>query len=128
MVGPTTKTKSISSTANSTLVVESHLMPRCSPEKAETTKARVSAPITTSCTVVVFRMPATRSSPAATWSAPRPRLVAEPNTVAKTASRSIARPIGPSARRPSTGRKAAEIRFSRPLRKVEYASASATTA
>ena len=109
-------------------MVDSHLMPRCSPEKAETTNARVRAPITTSSTAVVSGTAVTRSSPAATWSAPRPRLVAEPNTVAKTASRSIARPTGPSVCAPSSGWKAAEMRFGRPLRNVEYASASATTA
>ena len=100
-------------------MVESHLTPRCRPEKADTTNASVSAPMIVNSTARLSGTPATRSRPAATWSAPRPRLVAEPNTVAKTASRSIARPIGPSVRSPSSGANADEMRLPRPLRNVE---------
>ncbi len=41
-VGPTTKTKSMISEASTTLAVESHFTPLCTPEKAERTKAALS--------------------------------------------------------------------------------------
>ena len=72
----------------------------------------------TSWVVRELLTPEVMSSPSATWSAPRPRLVAVPKTVAKTASRSMHLPGAPSARRaPMSGTKAEESRLPRCLRK-----------
>jgi len=60
--------------------------------------------------------------------APRPSDAAEPNSVAKIAQLSMIRPPGPSARLPSSGRKAALISCGRPGRYEPYAMASPTTA
>ncbi len=101
------------------LLVLSHFTPLCRPEKAESTKAAESEQMMISSTVVESSVPVVRLRPLETWSAPRPRLVAVPKTVAKTASRSMARPGAPSARsRPMRGTKAELRRLPRPLRKV----------
>ncbi len=63
----------------------------------------------------------------AIWSAPSPRLVAVPKTVAKTASRSRTFPKRPFARRsPMRGTNTALSRLPRPLRKLAYPRASPT--
>lgn len=112
------KTNTASAAASVMFSVDSHLTPRCSPEKADATNAADSTAITTSCVVRPAATPVVSSRPSATCSAPRPRLVAVPNTVANTASRSISRPGQDSARRaPSSGTNAALSRFPRPLRK-----------
>ncbi|CAM4525067.1 hypothetical protein NONI108955_43065 [Nocardia ninae] len=117
-VGPSTKTNSMSSPASRILTVDSHLTPLCSPENADSTKAALSAPMMMSCTVTVSGAPAVSCKPFATCNAPRPRLVAVPKTVANTASRSMACPAHPCARRsPSNGTKAADNRLPRPFRK-----------
>ncbi len=104
--------------------VESHFTPLWRPEKADRTKAADSDTMITSWTPVVFSTSAVRFSPSATWRAPSPRLVAVPNTVANTASRSIALPGQDSARRaPIRGTKAELSRLPRPLRKPAYARA-----
>ncbi len=101
------------------LIVLSHFTPLCRPEKAESTKAPESEAMMISSTEVESSMPAVMWSPSATWSAPRPRLVAVPKTVANTASRSMALPGRPLARSsPISGTKAALRRLPRRLRNV----------
>ncbi len=117
-VGPSTKTNSISSAASTMFRVDSHLTPLCRPEKADATKAAESATMMISWTAVLSEVPVVSWSPLLTWRAPRPRLVAVPKTVAKTASRSIRCPSRPPARRsPTSGTKAELSRLLRPLRK-----------
>lgn len=118
-MGPSTKTKSIRTAASTRLMVLSHFTPLCRPEKAERTKAADREPMMISSRVTESSTPVVRFSPLETWSAPRPRLVAVPKTVANTASRSMARPAGPPARSsPIRGTKAELRRLPRPLRKV----------
>ena len=100
------------------LVFESHLMPRETPETAETTKAAVSTAMTPmSSALETSPRPATICRPEPICSAPMPSEVAEPKSVAKIAKMSIARPMGPSTtRRPTREVKAAEMSSERRLR------------
>ncbi len=92
-------------------------MPRSTPETADSTKQAVSTAITTTASVLSPPpSPKTSSMPPVIWSAPRPREVAEPNSVAKIAITSMALPGPSAARRPSSGRKVAEMVLPKPLR------------
>ena len=117
IVGPTTKTKSARPMASTMLMLDSHWMPLATPVTADSTNAAVRTammPIRTA--LPTWPTPPTISRPRWIWSAPSPSEVAEPNRVAKMARMSITRPAGPFARSPSSGSKADEISWSRPLR------------
>ncbi|CAM5612473.1 hypothetical protein SBADM41S_04595 [Streptomyces badius] len=114
-----TKTKTMRVAATTRLIELSHFTPPCRPVKAEITKAAPSTAMITSCTPVLWSRPAVRSSPMAICRAPRPRLVAVPKTVAKTASRSRTLPKTPFARRaPMRGTNTALNRLPLPCRKL----------
>ena len=116
-VGPTTNTKTASSRASTMLMLESHWMPLATPETAESTNATVRAAMMPTRTALpTVPMPPTICRPLRICRAPRPSEAAEPKSVAKMASMSITRPPGPWARLPSSGSKAAEISWARPLR------------
>ena len=111
-VGPTTKMKNTRRAAATALALESHLMPRSTPETAEMTKHAVSTAMTSAAaTVPYFSWPKTLARPPVICSAPRPREVAEPKRVARIARVSMPRPAAPSARAPMSGRNAALMRL-----------------
>ena len=118
-VGPSTNTNSARAIASTMLMLDSHWMPLATPETAEATNATVSsAMMATSTGVPTSPNQPLNFSPLPICSAPRPSEAAEPKRVAKIARMSISLPIGPSVRLPSSGPKAAEISWERPLRKV----------
>ena len=105
-VGPTTNRNRTSTPAATALALERYFTPRSMPVTAETTKHSVRNPITATARVLLSPpSPKTLSMPPVICSAPSPSDVAEPNSVAKIAITSIALPIGPAARSPSSGRK-----------------------
>ncbi len=111
-VGPTTNRNSTSSAAAMALALERYLMPRSTPDTADSTKQPVSTAITTTARVLLPPpRPKMSSIPPVICSAPRPSDVAEPNRVAKMAMTSIALPGPWVARSPSSGRKVAETRL-----------------
>ncbi len=111
------------------LMLDSHWMPLATPDTAEAMKATVRMTMTmTSKVVPALSTQPLNSMPLPICRAPRPSDAAEPNSVAKIASMSMARPTGPSARAPISGRNAEEMRCDRPLRNVPYAIAMPTTA
>ena len=73
------------------------------PDTAEATNASVSTAMITTARPVVDSTSQTKLSPLPICSAPSPSEVALPNIVAKIARMSIALPIGPFTRSPSTG-------------------------
>ena len=96
-VGPTTNTNSASAKASTMLMLDSHWMPRATPETADSTKATVSTVMMTIRTVLpVSPIPPTMCRPLRICSAPRPSDAAEPNSVAKIASMSMTLPQGRS--------------------------------
>ena len=87
-------------------------MPFSTPETAETTKQAVRTAITATASVLLPPpSPNTSSMPPVICRAPRPSEVAEPNSVAKIATTSMALPGPWLARSPSSGRNVAEIRL-----------------
>lgn len=111
------------------LMFDSSWMPRATPETALRMKQMVSTEMsTTSPMRPRFSTQPTLFRPAWICSAPIPSEAAEPNSVAKIASMSMTLPMGPSTRGPSSDRKADEMSWVRPLRKVPYAMATPTTA
>jgi hypothetical protein len=102
------------------LTLDSHWMPRATPETAEATKAAVSTTMMpTSSPLPTLPAQPRISTPLPICSAPSPSEAAEPNSVAKMASTSMTLPTGPSARRcPSSGANAALISCRRPRRNV----------
>jgi hypothetical protein len=127
-VGPATSRKSSNNAASPMFVLLSHWMPLCTPETAESTNAAVRTAMI--ATAIPFEIETSQRMfmPPLIWSAPSPSDVALPNSVAKIARPSIARPIGPSTRSPSSGRNAVLIRLRCPLRNTKYASARPTIA
>ena len=120
LVGPTTNTNSASASARTMLMLDSHWIPLATPDTAEATNAIVSTAMIATRRVVptVFRKPPAISPPPI-CSAPRPSEAAEPNSVAKIARMSIARPNTPSVpRAPSSGLKAELMSWRRPRRNV----------
>jgi hypothetical protein len=95
---------------------------------AESKKATVVTPMMISCRPIPFGRPKLSPNPAPIWRVPSPRETATPNKVAMIARTSIAFPIGPLARFPSRGESTALIKPGLSLRKLKYATASATTA
>jgi hypothetical protein len=87
------------------LMLDSHWIPRSTPETAEATNAAVrTAMIPTSTPLPTLPAQPRISTPLPICSAPRPREAADPNSVAKMARTSMIRPAGPVARRsPSNG-------------------------
>ena len=99
------------------LKLDSHWMPRATPDTAESTNAQVSTammPIRTA--FPVSPIPPTICRPLRICNAPRPSEAADPNSVAKIASMSMTLPQPPWARSPSSGSNAALISWKRPLR------------
>ena len=117
-VGPTTNTKTASTAASTMLMLDSHWMPRATPDTADSTKQIVSTTMISTSTVVPNELIQPASCiPVRICNAPMPSEAAEPNSVANSASTSISRPIGPSTRRlPSSGRNAELISWLRPRR------------
>jgi hypothetical protein len=91
------------------LMLDSHWMPRDTPDIADATKANVSsATMETSSMVPALPTQPTVSMPEPICSAPRPSEAAVPNIVAKMARMSMILPMGPSTRlRPNNGVNAA---------------------
>jgi hypothetical protein len=84
---------------------------------AETTKHPVRTQITRSASATLSPVPSnTLSRPPVICSAPRPSEVADPNSVAKIATTSIAFPGARPAASPINGRNVAEIKLPYPLR------------
>ncbi|MDR6117187.1 hypothetical protein QE370_000371 [Aeromicrobium sp. SORGH_AS981] len=118
-VGPTTNTNTARASASTMLVFDSHWMPRSMPETADRMNSTVSTVMMATRAILPgWSIQPLNCRPAPICRAPRPRLAAEPNSVAKMARMSMTRPAGPSARRPMSGRKAEEMSCERPLRKV----------
>jgi hypothetical protein len=115
-VGPTTSRNVSSRTASTMLPFDSHWTPRWTPDTAETTNMAVSTAMITTANPFETSTSQRKFIPLLICSAPRPSEVALPKSVAKIASPSMPRPIGPSTRSPSSGRNADEIRFGAPLR------------
>ena len=111
-VGPTTKRKNASSAAAIALALESHLMPFSTPLTAEITKQAVRTAITTVASdLLPSPRPNTSSIPPVICRAPRPSEVAEPKSVAKIATTSMALPGPCLARAPRSGVKAPDTRL-----------------
>src|SRR5690606_2358301 len=95
-VGPPMNTMSASTTARTTLMFDSHWMPRSIPETAEATNAAVSTAmmITSTGEETEGMMPADWMPPPI-WMAPSPREQADPNSVARIARMLMTRPPVP---------------------------------
>ena len=119
-VGPATNTKIASISASTMLMLDSHWMPRETPDTAEATKASVSSATTaTSSSVPASPTQPRTSMPEPIWRAPSPSEAAVPNMVAKMARMSMILPIGPSTRlRPNSGMNDELINCRRPIRYV----------
>ena len=102
-VGPTMSRKASREMASTMFKLLSHWIPRCTPETADRTKARVSTAMIATATPFDDSTPHRKSRPLLICSAPRPSDVALPNSVAKIARMSIDLPIGPFTRSPISG-------------------------
>ncbi len=96
-VGPTTKRKNTSSTAAIALALERNWTPFSMPVTAESTKHVVRTAMTTTVSHLDWPLPKTSSRPPVICRAPRPREVADPKSVAKMATTSMALPGPPLA-------------------------------
>ena len=111
-VGPTTNKKSTRTTAAIALAFDRNCTPFSIPVTAETTKHAVRTQITRSASATLSPVPSkTLFNPPVICRAPRPREVAEPNSVAKIATMSIAFPGARPAASPISGRNVADIRL-----------------
>ena len=124
-VGPSTNTASASRPAMTRLALESHLMPRPRPDRADARNSAVVTAMMTTCAVVLTGTPATAASPLLICSAPMPSEAATPNAVAMTAS-TLA--TGPSRRTGAQGSDSTAVLTSAapPRRNWKKAMASAT--
>ncbi len=102
-VGPAMKMNASSATATTMLKLLRNCTPLPTPETAESTNKRVSTAMITTASPVELSTPQTKLRPLLICSAPSPSEVALPNIVAKMARMSIALPIGPLTRSPSSG-------------------------
>ena len=121
-------TKRSRKTAITMLPLESHWMPRSTPETADTMNSAVTTTMMMIAMVVVWGTPQMKLSPLFICRAPRPRDVHDPNRVAKIARMSSVLPGHLSTLSPRIGRNAELTRLGAPLRKVKYAMVRATTA
>lgn len=119
-VGPTRNTNRASTPARTMLIVDSHWMPRATPDTAEATNAAVrTAMIATRTPLPTSPSQPRISTPLPICSAPSPSEAADPNSVAKMARTSIIFPARPSVRpRRNSGANAALTSCGRPRRKV----------
>ena len=85
-VGPSVNTASASSPAMMRLKVDSHLMPRATPDTAEARNSTVVTPMMPTCQASFTGTPIVAARPLLICSAPMPSDAATPNAVAITAS------------------------------------------
>ena len=78
-------------------------MPLLTPVTADSVKTAVTSAMISTCDTELTGTPNSEPRPLLTCSAPRPSEVVVPNSVANTARMSIALPIGPFTRSPSSG-------------------------
>ena len=116
-VGPTAKTNTARTMANTMLMLASHWMPLATPDTADATNAAVNtAMIATNNMVPGLSAQPTLARPEPICSAPRPRDATVPNRVAKIARMSMILPPAPLVCSPSRGAKTALISCLRPSR------------
>jgi hypothetical protein len=110
---PTTSTNSSRAAARIRLPLESHFMPRVTPESTESSTKTVMIAMRTICRGRLGSNRPAESRPALICSTPSPSDVATPNIVPASATASIVLPQPPRTRLPSRGSSAQRIEMGR---------------